>query len=111
MSLQYGRMPCPWRIIDDLGGGFSIGCAFGSVMYFFKGVWHSPKRARIIGGISHVIRRAPILGGKLATKVRKLCIVGIDIFNGGMFIGRSKKEGRNDEFSISRFNDRCSLSF
>ena len=63
MSLQYGRIPCPWRIVDDLGGGFGLGCTLGALMYFFKGAWNSPKKTKFIGGLSHVIKRAPILGG------------------------------------------------
>ncbi len=63
MSLQYGRIPCPWRIFDDLGGGFALGCASGGIMYFFKGLWNSPRKEKIVGGLRHVMRRAPILGG------------------------------------------------
>ncbi len=37
MSVQYGRIPCPGRVVDDLGGGFTLGCASGAILYFFKG--------------------------------------------------------------------------
>ena len=37
MSLQYGRIPCPGRIFDDLGGGFGLGCACGGIAYLIKG--------------------------------------------------------------------------
>ena len=36
MSNTY-RQPCPGRIFEDLGVGFSIGCFGGSIFYFFKG--------------------------------------------------------------------------
>eukprot|EP01015_Nassula_variabilis_P012844 TRINITY_DN2049_c0_g1_i3.p2 TRINITY_DN2049_c0_g1~~TRINITY_DN2049_c0_g1_i3.p2 ORF type:complete len:125 (-),score=27.93 TRINITY_DN2049_c0_g1_i3:4-378(-) len=38
------------------------GCAF----YFFKGMLNSPKKERFYGGIVHLKRRAPILGGSFA---------------------------------------------
>ena len=28
---EYAREPCPWRIIDDCGGAFSMGLIGGSV--------------------------------------------------------------------------------
>ena len=37
MSVSYHRAPCPGRIFEDLGVGFSIGCAGGSLFYFIKG--------------------------------------------------------------------------
>jgi hypothetical protein len=36
-KVQYNRAPCPGRIFEDLGNGFAIGVAGGSVFYFFKG--------------------------------------------------------------------------
>ncbi|CDW72901.1 mitochondrial import inner membrane translocase subunit [Stylonychia lemnae] len=35
--VAYHRSPCPGRIFEDLGVGFSIGVAGGSIFYFFKG--------------------------------------------------------------------------
>lgn len=37
MSVQYNRAPCPGRVFEDLGNGFMIGCAWGTVFYFLKG--------------------------------------------------------------------------
>ena len=37
MSGQSYRQPCPGRIFEDLGVGFSIGCFGGSIFYFLKG--------------------------------------------------------------------------
>jgi mitochondrial import inner membrane translocase subunit TIM17 len=37
MSISYSRQPCPGRIWDDIGGAFAMGCAGGSILYFFKG--------------------------------------------------------------------------
>lgn len=80
-QVAYHRSPCPGRIFEDLGVGFSIGCAGGSLFYFFKGkfikqrkrkilimnlkigMWNAPRRQRIISGLTHVRNRAPFLGG------------------------------------------------
>ena len=36
-NVNYHRSPCPGRIFEDLGVGFSIGCAGGAMFYFLKG--------------------------------------------------------------------------
>jgi len=36
-QVAYHRSPCPGRIFEDLGVGFSLGCFGGSLIYFFKG--------------------------------------------------------------------------
>ena len=36
-SQNQHRQPCPGRIFEDLGVGFSIGCFGGSIWYFLKG--------------------------------------------------------------------------
>lgn len=40
---QYHRNPCPGRIFEDLGIGFSIGCVGGSMFYFLKGKLRLPR--------------------------------------------------------------------
>ena len=57
------EMPCPYRIIDDLGGAFGMGCLIGAVWHFGRGAWRAPKSTRFSGGIKQMARRAPILGG------------------------------------------------
>ena len=37
MTRDSYRQPCPGRIFEDLGVGFSIGCFGGSIFYFLKG--------------------------------------------------------------------------
>ena len=37
MTRDYNRQPCPGRIFEDLGMGFSIGCFGGTCFYFIKG--------------------------------------------------------------------------
>ena len=65
-GVAYHRAPCPGRIFEDLGVGFSIGCIGGSLWYFLKGMWNAPRRQRIMGGLLHVRNRAPFLGGSFA---------------------------------------------
>ncbi len=56
-------VPCPGRIIIDLGDGFSTGCALGAIWYFIKGSYYAVRRERIKGGLMLLRSRAPILGG------------------------------------------------
>ena len=80
--MQYGRIPCPWRVLDDLGGGFALGCASGAIMYFIKGMWNSPKKEKMAGAFRHVARRAPVLGGIWCiTLNRQFCALGRRILN------------------------------
>jgi len=62
-KVQYNRQPCPGRIFEDLGNGFAIGCAGGTLFYFFKGLINAPKGQRFFSGLCHVRNRAPFLGG------------------------------------------------
>ena len=55
--------PCPFRIVDDLGGGFSMGCLMGAVWHFARGMYFSPKSQKFYGGIMMLKKRAPILAG------------------------------------------------
>ena len=61
-----GREPCPYRILDDVGGAFAMGCAGGAVWYAVKGARNSPVGERLRGGMMAVKARAPILGGNFA---------------------------------------------
>mmetsp|Transcript_3409 Transcript_3409/g.5757 ORF Transcript_3409/g.5757 Transcript_3409/m.5757 type:complete len:141 (+) Transcript_3409:51-473(+) len=60
------RQPCPGRIFEDLGVGFSIGCFGGSIFYFLKGAIYAPRWKRFMGGLTHVRNRAPLIGGSFA---------------------------------------------
>jgi import inner membrane translocase subunit TIM17 len=60
------QVPCPGRIITELGDGFSIGVVMGSLWYFIKGAYYSVRDERIKGGLVLVRKRAPILGGSFA---------------------------------------------
>jgi len=59
-------VPCPGRIVIDLGDGFSTGCALGAIWYFIKGSYYAVRRERMKGGLMLLRSRAPILGGSFA---------------------------------------------
>ena len=58
--------PCPHRIVDDLGGGYSLGCLMGAVLHFCRGFYYSPKTEKFYGGLLMMKKRAPILAGSFA---------------------------------------------
>lgn len=60
------REPCPWRIIDDIGGAFSMGAIGGGIFHTIKGSWNAPKGARMHGALSAMQARGPVLGGQFA---------------------------------------------
>ncbi|GAB5029580.1 mitochondrial protein mpt family [Nannochloropsis oceanica] len=71
-----GREPCPYRIVDDVGGAFCMGSIGGGIWHYFKGVRNAPKGERLRGGISSVKARAPLVGGAFA--VWGLCFASFD---------------------------------
>jgi import inner membrane translocase subunit TIM17 len=60
------REPCPWRIIDDIGGAFCMGCIGGGLWHVIKGARMAPVGARLIGGLAAMQARSPVLGGQFA---------------------------------------------
>lgn len=60
------RDPCPYRIIEDLGGAFAFGAIGGGIWHFGKGAWQSPKGARLTGAVGNCAARAPVMGGQFA---------------------------------------------
>lgn len=67
-SDEYAREPCPWRIIDDCGGAFSMGLIGGGFFNMISGARNAPAglNRRLLGGVIKVKERAPILGGQFA---------------------------------------------
>lgn len=39
---EYSREPCPWRIVDDCGGAFTMGLVGGGVFQAIKGFRNAP---------------------------------------------------------------------
>ena len=64
--MDSGREPCPYRIIDDVGGAFAMGSIGGSIFHGIKGARNSPRGERLVGAINTVKLRSPILGGQFA---------------------------------------------
>ena len=60
------REPCPYRIIDDIGGAFCMGCIGGGIWHSVKGARLAPAGARMAGSLSAVVARSPVLGGQFA---------------------------------------------
>ena len=60
------REPCPWRIVDDVGGAFCMGCIGGGVWHSVKGARMAPAGARFAGSLSAIQARSPVLGGQFA---------------------------------------------
>ncbi|CAA0840430.1 Mitochondrial import inner membrane translocase subunit TIM17-2 [Striga hermonthica] len=63
---ETSREPCPDRILDDIGGAFGMGAVGGSAFHFLKGIYSSPKGARLVGGSQAVRMNAPRIGGSFA---------------------------------------------
>ncbi|KAJ0405167.1 hypothetical protein P43SY_001372 [Pythium insidiosum] len=60
------REPCPFRIVEDAGGGFMLGAVFGAGWYTFKGARNSPSGQRFRGAIYNAKMRTPVLAGGFA---------------------------------------------
>ncbi|KAI9230136.1 MAG: Tim17/Tim22/Tim23/Pmp24 family-domain-containing protein [Piptocephalis tieghemiana] len=63
---DHTRDPCPWVILNDLGGAFSMGAICGGIWHGIKGAKNSPKGARWSGSLTAIKARAPVLGGNFA---------------------------------------------
>ena len=64
--MDQGRDPCPYRILDDVGGAFAMGAVGGSIFHAVKGWRNSPRGERLLGMSTAIKARAPVLGGNFA---------------------------------------------
>ena len=60
------RDPCPDRILDDIGGAFSMGAIGGGVWHSVKGWRNSPRGERMLGSVTAIRARVPVIGGNFA---------------------------------------------
>ena len=60
------REPCPWRIVDDIGGAYCMGAIGGGIFHIIKGSLNAPKGSRMHGAASAMAARGPVLGGQFA---------------------------------------------
>lgn len=65
---EYNREPCPWRIIEDVGGAFSMGLIGGGIFQSLKGFRNAPSGMgrRFSGAFSTMRTHAPKYGGQFA---------------------------------------------
>ncbi|XP_064129465.1 mitochondrial import inner membrane translocase subunit Tim17-A isoform X1 [Loxodonta africana] len=63
---EYAREPCPWRIVDDCGGAFTMGTIGGGIFQAIKGFRNSPVGVnhRLRGSLTAIKTRAPQLGAR-----------------------------------------------
>ncbi|MBZ3869354.1 Mitochondrial import inner membrane translocase subunit Tim17-A [Sciurus carolinensis] len=61
---EYAREPCPWRIVDDCGGAFTMGTIGDGIFQAIKGFRNSPVGVnhRLRGSLTVIRTRAPQLG-------------------------------------------------
>ncbi|EIW72008.1 mitochondrial import inner membrane translocase subunit [Tremella mesenterica] len=60
---DHTRDPCPYVILNDFGGAFSMGAIGGGIWHGIKGARNSPRGERLTGSLSAIKARAPVLGG------------------------------------------------
>lgn len=60
------REPCPWRIVDDVGGAYCMGAIGGGVFHAIKGSWNAPRGGKFMGSMTGLQARGPVLGGQFA---------------------------------------------
>jgi len=65
---EYAREPCPWRIVDDCGGAFTMGAIGGAIFQSIKGFRNAPSgmNRRLIGSLAAIKQRSPIIAGNFA---------------------------------------------
>jgi len=65
---EYSREPCPYRIVDDAGGAFAMGCIGGGIFQALKGFRNAPQgfTRRLLGSMSAVKSRSPVIAGNFA---------------------------------------------
>ncbi|RUS21916.1 mitochondrial inner membrane translocase subunit Tim17/Tim22/Tim23/peroxisomal protein PMP24, partial [Endogone sp. FLAS-F59071] len=65
-ATDHTRDPCPWVILNDLGAAFAMGAIGGGIWHSVKGAKNSPKGERVLGAVTAMKARAPVLGGNFA---------------------------------------------
>ncbi|KAH8324745.1 hypothetical protein KR074_004719 [Drosophila pseudoananassae] len=65
---EYAREPCPYRIVDDCGGAFAMGCIGGGVFQAIKGFRNAPAgiARRLVGSMTAIKTRSPVIAGNFA---------------------------------------------
>ncbi|KAH8341563.1 probable mitochondrial import inner membrane translocase subunit Tim17 1 [Drosophila kikkawai] len=65
---DYSREPCPYRIVDDCGGAFAMGCIGGGIFQALKGFRNAPQGIgrRFSGSLSAIKAKSPVIAGNFA---------------------------------------------
>lgn len=65
---EYAREPCPWRVMDDIGGAFAMGAIGGGVFQSYRGFRNAPAgiTRRLAGSLSAIQQRSPVIAGSFA---------------------------------------------
>lgn len=63
------HIPCPGRIVSELGDRFSFGLVVGSIWYFIKGCYYSVPKERLKKGLFLLRLRAPILASSYCLRL------------------------------------------
>ena len=88
-----------------------MGCVAGVILYFIRGVWYAPRREKIMGGITLLKKRAPILGGTSLGYHRFLRFVGWTLFDNRLFSHRNPEVRRCGQPDSSWSGDRRVTGF
>ncbi|KZL81671.1 mitochondrial import inner membrane translocase subunit tim-17 [Colletotrichum incanum] len=64
--MDTGREPCPWLILADAGGAFSMGAIGATIWHGVKGARNSPAGERGVGAATAIKARAPVVAGNFA---------------------------------------------
>jgi import inner membrane translocase subunit TIM17 len=59
----YKLINSPYVILNDFGGAFAMGAIGGGIWHGIKGARNSPRGERLVGSLSAIKARAPVLGG------------------------------------------------
>ncbi|KAI8806267.1 Tim17/Tim22/Tim23/Pmp24 family-domain-containing protein [Cladochytrium replicatum] len=63
---DHTRDPCPYSVVNDFGYGFVLGGVGGTFWHGYKGYRHSPRGERLVGMVTSIKARAPVIGGNFA---------------------------------------------
>eukprot|EP00892_Ulva_mutabilis_P012574 jgi/Ulvmu1/968/UM102_0051.1 len=65
-AVDHHREPCPDRILDDLGGAFSMGAVGGGLFHACKQLVWGPERYKFRSAFEAIRRESPRMGGSFA---------------------------------------------
>lgn len=116
---EYAREPCPYRIVDDCGGAFAMGCIGGGVFQAIKGFRNAPSglSRRFVSKIYSVWcnqwakpwlldRQCDFNQSSITDYCRKFRCLGRNVLNYWLHTRTLQEEGRSMEFNHQWRSDR-----